>query len=113
MKTLLIAIILGCMGQIAIATQADDVTITITGHTAGATPFLSPVTLSVSDTSAVKSIQFVIPPKAGSSTRPLSAASAYSYLPQPGDITNGTIFLPVYGLYGNYTNSVTSTYPFP
>jgi hypothetical protein len=112
MKTLLIAVTLGCIGRIAIATQADDVTITVTAKTAGATPFLSQITLAVSDTTTLKNIQFTISPKAGSSTRPLSATYSYSYLAERGDITNGTIFLPVYGLYDNYTNSVTLTYTF-
>ena len=54
------------------ATQADDTTITITGHTAGATPFISKLTLEVSNTTVLKSVQFAIDPKTGSVTRPLS-----------------------------------------
>jgi hypothetical protein len=63
MKTLLLAIALGGIARITMGTQADDVTITVTGKTAGATPFLSQVTLAVSDTSAVKSIQFTVASK--------------------------------------------------
>ena len=56
--------------HLASATQADDTTITITGHTAGATPFISKLTLEVSNTTVLKSIQFAIDPKPGSVTRP-------------------------------------------
>ena len=50
--------------HLAGATQADDTTITITGHTAGATPFISKLTLEVSNTTVLKSIQFTIDSKA-------------------------------------------------
>ena len=56
--------------HVAGATHADDTTITITGHTAGATPFISKLTLEVSNTTVLKSIQFTIDPKPGSVTRP-------------------------------------------
>ena len=64
--------------------QADDTTITIIGQTAGATPFISKLTLAVSDTSVLKSIQFTITPKPGSVTRPLSATYSNDYLVSRG-----------------------------
>jgi arylsulfate sulfotransferase len=112
MKSLLLPTILVCFCRVAFATQADDTIITIDGHTAGATPFLSQLTLSVSDTTSIKSIQFTITPKPGSATRPLSATYSNSYLTERGNIGTGMIFLPVYGLYDDYTNSVTLTYSF-
>jgi hypothetical protein len=112
MKTLLLAILLICFGRVACATQADDTIITIDGQIAGATPFLSQVTLSVSDMAALKSIQFTIAPKPGSSSRALSGAYTSTYLAERGDIGAGKIFLPVYGLYDDYANSVTLTYSF-
>ena len=62
--------------HLAGASQADDTTITITGHTAGVTPFISKLTLQVSNTTVLKSIQFAIDPKPGSVTRPLSGTYA-------------------------------------
>lgn len=112
MKTLLLPTILLCFCRAALATQADNTIITIDGHIAGATPFLSQLTLSVSDTASIKSIQFTIAPKPGSATRPLSATYSSSYLAERGDLGTGTIFLPVYGLYDDYTNTVTLTYSF-
>ena len=83
MRTKLI-IIIGAvfmvLTHLAGATQADDTTITITGHTAGATPFISKLTLEVSNTTVLKSIQFTIDPKPGSVTRPLSGTYANDYL---------------------------------
>ena len=112
MKNLLLPIILICLCRVALATQADDTTITIDRQIAGPTPFLNQLTLSVSDTSSIKSIQFTVAPKSGSSIRPLSATYSNSYLAERGDIVSGTIFLPIYGLYDGYPNSVTLTYFF-
>ena len=64
--------------------QADDTTITITGHTAGATPFISKLTLEVSNTTVLKSIQFAIDAKPGSVTRPLSGTYSNDYLVSRG-----------------------------
>jgi hypothetical protein len=72
MKRLLVGVMLLFFGRVATATQADDTVITISSKLPGATPFLSQVTLSVSDTSVLKSIQFTIVSKPGSDCRPLS-----------------------------------------
>ena len=98
--------------HLAGANQADDTTITITGHTAGATPFISKVTLTVSNTTILKSIQFAIDPKPGSVTRPLSGTYANFYLMDQGLENPPEIILPVYGLYAGYTNIVRLTYRF-
>src|SRR6188472_2814957 len=66
------------------ANQADDTTIAITGHTAGATPFISNLSLEVSNTTVLKSIQFAIDPKPGSVTHPLSGTYANYYLVRRG-----------------------------
>ena len=98
--------------HLADATQADDTTIRITGHTAGATPFISKLTLEVSNTTVLKSIQFTIDPKPGSVTRPLSGTYANDYLRDRGFEHPPEIILPVYGLYDGYTNIVRLTYRF-
>ena len=98
--------------HLARATQADDTTITITGHTAGVTPFISRLTLDVSNTSVLKSIQFAIDPKPGSVTRSLSGTYSNDYLVSRGFEHSPEIILPVYGLYAAYTNTVTLTYRF-
>src|SRR5437762_11290383 len=100
--------------HLAGANQADDTTIRITGQTAGVTPFISKVTLAVSNTSVLKSIQFTVIPKPGSVTRPLSGTYANSYLVDRGfeNQQTGEIMLPVYGLYDGYQNIVRLTYRF-
>ena len=100
--------------HLAGASQADDTTIRITGHAPGATPFISKVTLAVSNTSVLKSIQFTVTPKPGSVTRPLSGTYSNDYLVDRGfeNPQTGEIILPVYGLYDGYANVVKLTYRF-
>jgi len=98
--------------HLAGANQADDTTITITGHTAGVTPFISKLTLAVSNTTVLKSIQFAIDPKPGSVTQPLSGTYANFYLVGRGFEHAPEVILPVYGLYAGYTNIVRLTYRF-
>lgn len=96
------------------ATQADDTTITITAKNPGPTPFINQLTLVASNTDVLRSIQFAITPKPGSVTRPLSGTYSHDYLAGRGYIqtSTGEVFLPVYGLYADYTNTVTLTYTF-
>jgi len=100
--------------HVARANQADGTTITINGYTAGATPFISNLHLTVSNTAVLKSIQFTIHPKPGSVTRPLSGTYASYYLVDRGfeNPQTGAITLPIYGLYDGSTNPVTLTYGF-
>jgi hypothetical protein len=118
MKTcslIVVAAVFMVFSHLAGASFADDTTITITGHTAGVKPFDSKVTLEVSNTTVLKSIQFAIDPKPGSVTRPLSGTYSNNYLvsrgfEQPPPAT--TVTLPVYGLYAGYANIVRLTYRF-
>ena len=98
--------------DVADATYADDTTITITGHTAGVTPFISKLALEVSNVTVLKSIQFAIDPKPGSVTRPLSGTYSNDYLLNRGFEHPPEIILPVYGLYAGYANTVRLTYRF-
>ena len=111
---LLVASLLTFSAWSAFATQADDTTITITGQTDGPTPFISQLSLAASDTSVLKSIQFTIAPKPGSVTRPLSGTYSQDYMISRGYFVppSTDIFLPVYGLYDGFTNTVTLTYRF-
>src|SRR6266700_1667346 len=117
MKTclIIIGVVFMVFTSLAEANQSDDTTITITGHTAGVTPFISQLMLEVSNTTVLKSIQFSIDRKPGSVTRPLSGTYANDYLlsrgfEQPPPAT--TVTLPVYGLYAGYANIVRLTYRF-
>jgi len=100
------------LSRLVCATQADDTTITITGQTPGVTPFISKLTLEVSNTTVLKSIQFAIDPKPGSVTRPLSGTYANEYLVGRGYEHPPEVILPVYGLYAGRANTVRLTYRF-
>ena len=100
------------LSHLAGASQADDTTITISGNTAGVTPFISKLTLQVSNTTVLEGIQFAIDPKPGSVTRPLSGTYANFYLMNQGFEHPPEIILPVYGLYAGYANTVRLTYRF-
>ena len=93
----------------AFATQADDNTVVIGAQEAGASPFIKKLNITVSDNTAVRSIQFKIAPKEGSVTRPVSATYLPGYLNKRGffDITTNTFKLPVWGLYHGRPNDVT------
>jgi hypothetical protein len=115
MKTYSLTIIgvgFSVFSHLAGASQADDTTITIIGKTPGATPFISKVTLQVSNTTVLKGIQFAIDPKPGSVTRALSGTYANEYLVSRGYEHPPEIILPVYGLYAGYTNIVRLIYRF-
>ena len=109
---IIIGVVFMVLTHLAGANQADDTTIRITGQTAGATPFISKLTLEVSNTTVLKSIQFTIDPKPGSVTRPLSGTYSNNYLVSRAYVHPPEIILPVYGLYDGYTNIVRLTYRF-
>ncbi|MGI8955428.1 MAG: aryl-sulfate sulfotransferase [Chthoniobacterales bacterium] len=96
------------------ATQADDTTITIDSEAGGPTALIFQLTLSASDTTTLQSIDFSVASKPGSVVRPFSQSFTVSYLTSRGylDATTGKIYLPVYGLYAEYDNTVTLTYSF-
>jgi len=100
------------LSRLVCATQADDTTITITGQTPGVTPFISKLTLEVSNTTVLKSIQFAIDPKPGSVTRPLSGTYDNPYLLSRGFEHPPEVDLPIYGLYAGFANTVRLTYRF-
>ena len=110
----IVAGVLVLFSPIAGSNQADDTTILINGYTSGVTPFISNVSLTASDTTVLKEIQFKIVPKPGSVTRPLSGTYFNKYLLDRGfeNTTTGAILLPVYGLYDGYANTVRLTYSF-
>jgi arylsulfate sulfotransferase len=99
--------------RLACATQADDTTITITGQIPGPTPLIVQLSLSASDPAVLDRIEFTITPKPGSVTRAFSASYTNSYLTSRGYLLpSGAIFLPIFGLYPSYDNTVVLTYRF-
>jgi hypothetical protein len=93
---------------------ANDTTIRINGYTPGSTSFISKLSLTASNTTVLKEIQFEIDPKPGFVSRPLSGTYSNNYLVDRGfeNPQTGEIVLPVYGLYDGYNNIVNLTYRF-
>lgn len=115
LRSLLVATIFGAFFiHHALAGQADDTTITIDSQADGPTPLIVQLTLSASDTTTLRNINFTVASKSGSVVRAFSQTFSASYLTNRGllDAADGKIFLPIYGLYAEYDNSVTLTYGF-
>jgi len=105
---------LAAMAAILGTLSAKAASVTINGQTAGPTPFIAQLQLTATPPTSVKSITFQITPKPGSVTRPVNAKYSIAYLQSRGyfNSTTGAILLPVFGLYANYSNSVSLTYRF-
>jgi arylsulfate sulfotransferase len=112
MKYLVSIIALGFLALTA--NQADAASVIINGQTAGPTPFIRQLQLTASPANSIAKIKFLITPKPGSVTRPLAATYSAAYLIKRGyyNSQTGAILLPVFGLYANYSNTVTLTYGF-
>lgn len=93
---------------------AAGVMVTVNGQNPGPTPFISLLDVTVSQASALKSVQFTIQPKPPSDTRPVSAVYSSAYLQRRGylDMETGHVTVPLFGLYSDYNNTVEVTYKF-
>ena len=102
--TFLAAILLALSGLCG----AQAAVVTINGQSPGPTPFISLLSLTVSDVAALDHIDFKIYPKPASDTRPVYARYSKAYLQARGllNVGTGEISLPVFGLYANYNNRV-------
>src|SRR5438105_4549791 len=88
--------------------------VVVTGQSAGATPFIAQIHAIVTPAGALKTVQFTISPKAGSVTRPVSATFTSGYLQNRGYLNpqTGNLTMPVFGLYANYSNTVSLNFRF-
>jgi arylsulfate sulfotransferase len=110
MKYFTLAALAAMLGTLS----ARAASVTVTGQTAGPTPFIAQIQLTANPPTSVKTITFQITPKPGSVTRPVNAKYSIAYLQSRGyfNSTTGAILLPIFGLYANYSNSVSLTYRF-
>jgi hypothetical protein len=83
---------------------ADAATkIRVKNSVTGATPFISNVTISGVPVSSLQTIEFIVQPKKGSTTKGIGATYTNSYLHSKG-LTNpaaGEVTIPVFGLYAS------------
>ncbi len=96
----------------AAVTQADTTTINFVSDVAGEKPFIHKLNFNISPPGNLRSVQFTIQPKAGSVTRPISASYPSAYLNRRGFFTGSALQVPVFGLYADFSNSVTLTWVF-
>ena len=100
----------------AVHTSASAaVTAKVTAATAGPTPFISNLEITVTPAASLPTLTevfFSVKPKTGSRTRAVSAYYTASYLKSHGyvDATGGKLTVPVFGLYANYKNTVSLVY---
>jgi arylsulfate sulfotransferase len=112
---LLVAMSLGIgFACVAGADEASPPAPVVIAQRPGATPFISFVTVSLADPSALREVHFAIVPKPGSVTRPVTATYTADYLSQRSyvDHLGGSITIPVFGLYASFVNHVSITYGF-
>lgn len=107
-------LVITALAGVASANQADSTAVVITSTEAGPTPFISKLSLTVSELSVLDRVQFAITPRTGSVTRPISATYTIDYLRRRGyvDAAAGHIVVPIFGLYAAYGNSVALSYFF-
>ena len=86
-------------------------TVTIGAQSAGPTPFIEYVYASTGG-AALADVSFVVEPRAGSLTRPLSAKATASYLAAHGALSGSNVIVPVFGLYPGSTNRVDLVFDF-
>ncbi len=92
--------------------QADATgLVTIGAQTPGPTQFIEYVNARFSG-APLASVAFSIQPKAGSFTRPITAAATAGFLASHGALNGNTVVIPVFGLYAGSTNLVTLSFFF-
>lgn len=73
---------------------------------AGPSPFISMVHLTGFDGDSVTSVQYTIEPKPGTISKPVRVEYSMAALKARGDVSAGTVTVPVIGLYAGYDNKV-------
>ncbi len=88
--------------------RAGQHVVTVVSQEAGVTPFISLFTVTMTNPAALASYQFIVKPKKGSDTRPVSATYSAAALRARGfvNLDSQVIVLPVFGLYQNRRNTV-------
>ncbi len=116
MKTLraVLGLLVLSIGMVQAEPPGKSSALVVNAQNAGPTPFISVLTLAVDPTRTLQAVSFSIAPKPGSVTRTISATYSRNYLLARGYLSVGglQLFLPVFGLYANYANTVTITSSF-
>ena len=106
-----LAIICATASLLATTAAHAGGTVSIGSQSAGPTPFIKYVYATIGG-AALSNVSFVIEPRAGSLTRPLSASASASYLAAHGAFGGSSVIVPVFGLYPGTTNTVDLVFNF-
>ncbi len=98
--------IAACTSGIALHGANATGVVTVGAQTPGPTQFIEYVDASFSG-APLASVAFSIQPKAGSFTRPITAAVTAGFLASHGALNGNNVTIPVFGLYAGSTNLVT------
>lgn len=99
-----VAILLIPLGLIGCGGGSTTLTVT---NDPGPSPFISMVHLGGIDFGSVTSVLYTIAPKPGSVSKPVHVEYSIAALRARGYVSDGTLTVPVYGLYAGYDNQVT------
>lgn len=72
----------------------------------GPSPFISLVHVRGTGLGSVVAVEYTIAPKPGSVSRPVHVEYSFAALQARGYVSNGTLTIPVFGLYSGYANQV-------
>lgn len=72
----------------------------------GPSPFISMVHVSMTDLTSVTGVQYTIAAKPGSVSKPVHVEWSIGALAERGYLSDGTLTIPVIGLYAGYVNQV-------
>lgn len=72
----------------------------------GPSPFISMVHVSGAVVGSVTAVQYTIAPKPGSVSKPVHVEYSIAALQARGDVSEGSLTIPVFGLYAGYDNQV-------
>jgi arylsulfate sulfotransferase len=92
----LIPLALSACGQPSLSVSNDP----------GPSPFINMVHIRGSDLGGVTAVQYTITPKPGSASSPVHVTYSIAALQARGYQADGTLTVPVYGLYAGYDNQV-------
>jgi len=102
------AMLTACTGDSDEQSLAQHSQATVTGMSAGVSPFIEFIHLQGGDFDKLETVEFTIQAKPGRLSRPVHVTQSLAWLERQGHFTSGAqaLDVPVFGLYSNFTNSV-------
>jgi arylsulfate sulfotransferase len=106
---LVVASLAACGGNSDDPSLAQQSQATVTGMSAGVSPFIELIHVQANALDKLDAVEFTIQPKPGSLSRPVHVTESHAWLTRQGHLSAGaqTLDIPVFGLYANMANSVT------